>query len=361
MKPASLPLPRPARAIVPHSRPLLGPDEEQAAARVLRSGRLAPGAEAARLESLLARLADCADSVALSSGTLALTLALRALGLSSRDSVAIPSYACAALLYAVRAAGCRPLVCDIDPLTLAIDPRDVARRADADLRVVIVVHPFGLPVRLEPFRARGLLVIEDCCQAPGASDRGHPVGSRGDAAAFSLGPTKMITCGGQGGALASPRAAVVRLARDLAGHDEKNDDRPRVNGLLGDLQAAIGAVQVGRLGEFADRRARIAARYDRELGSLPFTRPQPPADARAVTYRYLLRTPDAGDLVRRLQARGVMARPPVFRPLHRILGLEETFPETSRADREMLSLPIGPALRDEEIERVIEEVLRCRP
>jgi perosamine synthetase len=361
MKPASRPPLPTTRAIVPHSRPLLGRDEEQAALRVLRSGRLAPGAEAARLEGLMARLADCADSVALSSGTLGLTLALRALGVSPRDTVAIPSYACAALLYAVRAAGCRPLVCDIDPLTLAIDPGEVMRRAGDDLRAVIVVHPFGLPVRVDPFRSRGLLVIEDCCQAPGASDRGRPVGSRGDAAVYSLGPTKMMTCGGQGGALASPQAAVVRLARDLAGHDEKNDDRPRVNGLMGDLQAAIGAVQIGRLGEFADRRARNAERYDRELGSLPFERPRPPEGARPVAYRYLLRTPDAGELVRRLQARGVMARPPVFKPIHRILGLEETYPETSRADREMVSLPIGPALRDEEIERVIEEVLRCRP
>jgi perosamine synthetase len=351
-------LPAPVRGPVPHSRPCLGPEEEAAALRVLRAGRLAPGAEAARLEAVLARLSGGADAVALQSGTLAVTLALRALGIGPRDGVALPSHACAALLHAVRAAGARPRVCDIDPAGLALDPDDLARRGGEDLRAVILVHPFGSPVRVEPFRARGLLVIEDCAQALGATLDGRPVGSWGDAAVFSFGPTKVITCGGPGGALSSPRASVVRLARDLAGYDEKEDDRPRINGLMGDLHAAIAAVQAGRLREFAVRRAAIAARYDAAFAGLSLARPAPGAASGPLVYRYLLRTPRAASLLEALRGGGVIARRPVHRPLHRILGLSGAFPGTDAAHAELVSLPIGPAHTDDEIERVVTEVLR---
>ena len=349
------------RVVIPHARPRLGGDEEAAALRVLRSGRFAPGAEAARLEAIMARLSGTADAVAVSSGTMALTLALRALGLGPRDDVAIPSYCCAAVLHAVRAAGSRPRICDIDPETLAIDPEDLTRRSGGAPRAVVLVHPFGVPIPIEPFRARGLLVIEDCCQALGAADRGHPVGARGDAAVFSFAPTKMVTGGGPGGALAATQAGVVRIARDLAGHDEKEEDRPRWNGLMGDLHAAIVAVQLGRLREFRERRAALASRYDAAFASMPIGRPKVPAGVMAVAGRYLIRLRGAQDLREQLEARGVIARRPVFRPLHRLLGLKESFPATNAAHEEMLSLPIGASFSDAEIDRVIEEVRRCRP
>jgi dTDP-4-amino-4,6-dideoxygalactose transaminase len=352
--------PAPGDAVIPHSRPLLGRDEEAAAIRVLRSGRLAPGAEAARLEAYLARLAGGSDAVALSSGTAALTLAIRALGVRPGEGVAIPSYGCAAILHAVRAAGARPVVCDIEPRGLAIDPEDVVRRAGGAPRAVVLVHPFGMPARVEPLRAVGTLVIEDCAQAAGASDRGLPVGARGDAAVFSLAPTKMFTCGGPGGALAAPQAAVVRAARDLAGHDGKETDAPRQNALMGDLHAAIAAVQVGRLAEFRARREAIAARYDAAFSACGWERPRAPDQARAVPYRYLVRVPRAATLLERLGRAGILARRPVFVPLHVLAGIGGRFPETERAHAELVSLPIYPALSEAETGRIIEEVGRCR-
>jgi dTDP-4-amino-4,6-dideoxygalactose transaminase len=348
-----------ARSITPHSRPCLGPEEEAAAVRVIRSGRLAPGADAARLEGYLSRLTEAADALALSSGTLALTLALRALGLGARDEVAIPSFSCAALLCAVRASGALPLICDVDPRTLALDPLDLDRRRTKQLRAVVLVHPFGMPARVEPFRARGLLVIEDCAQALGAVDRNRPVGARGDAATFSFGPTKIITCGGPGGALVSPRAALVHAARDLATDDEKETDRARVNGLMGDLHAAIAGVQIGRLREFRNRRASIASRYDDAFGTIGLERPAPSPESRPIAYRYLVRVPQAQSLIDRLQQRGVIARRPVFIPLHRLAGVRGTFPETEAAFTELVSLPIFPELSDGEVDRVIQEVARC--
>ncbi len=344
---------------VPHSRPCLGPDEAAAAVRVLRSGRLAPGEEARQGAALLARIGGSAGAVLLSSGSTALALAMRALGLGRRDRVAVPSHACAALLHAVRDAGAQPLVCDIDPSTLAIDPDDLARRATRDLRAVIVVHPFGAPARLEPLQARGLLVIEDCAQAMGASDRDRPVGARGDAAVFSFAPTKVITCGGPGGGLVSARAGVIEAVLDLAAHDEKDDARPRWNALMGDLHASILAVQMARLGVFHERRAILAARYDEALSPFGLRRTPPSPGMSPIVYRYLVRVPDAERLLQALNRRGIAARRPVYRPLHRLLGLDGEYPHTERAQRELVSLPLYPALTDGEAERVVGEVRRC--
>ena len=354
-------VPPPGTVPVPHARPSLGREEEAAALRVLRSGRLAPGREAARLETLVARMAGAADALATASGTLSLTLALRALGLRSRDAVAVPSYTCAALLHAVRAVPARPLVCDVDPESLCLDPQDLRRRAGQALRAVVVVHPFGHPAEVEDCRVRDAYLVEDCAQSPGAFQRGAPVGSRGDAAIFSFGPTKLVTCGGPGGALASSSARVVRRARDLAEHDEKEDATPRLNGLMGDLHAAIAAAQIGRIGDLVDRHRAIASRYDAAFEDRGWTKPRAIAGARDVAYRYLLRIPrGAAPLLDGLQASGIMARRPVFRPLHELCPGTRRCPGAKAAHEQWISLPLWPAMSDRDVEQVISAVLRCR-
>ena len=366
MKPVAVPIPAPSPAVtgrpgafVPHARPCLGADEEAAAIRVLRSGRVAPGSEAARLEGLLSRLAGCADAVALQSGTLSLTLALRALDAGPHARVAIPAYGCAALLHAVHAAGCVPVIADVDPETLALDPESLRRRAAPHaVRAVVVVHPFGMPVPVEPYRAAGRLVIEDCAQSPGARIALRPVGASGDAAVFSFGPTKLLTCAGPGGGIASGDPAIVRAARDLAGHDEKDDAAPRLNGLLGDLHAAIASVQVGRLTEIVARRRAIAERYDAAFA--PALRPRLAGGARPVFHRYLLAAPGrASALIDDLVRRGIQARAPVHRPLHRLLKGSPACPGADEAHGRWVSLPLSAAFTETEVDRVIEEVAAC--
>ncbi|MBI2016749.1 MAG: DegT/DnrJ/EryC1/StrS family aminotransferase [Candidatus Rokubacteria bacterium] len=344
---------------VPHSRPCLGRGEEEAALRVLRSGWLAPGPEAAGAAALLAGLSGCAGAVLLSSGTAALTLALRAIGVGPREQVAVPSYACAALLHAVRAVPARPLVCDIDPRTLALSSEDLEDRAAGSVGTAIVVHPFGMPARIEPFRARGIRIIEDCAQAIGALDRGAPVGSRGDLAVFSFAPTKPLTCGGPGGGVAGTQARLLAAVRDLATHDGQDEDRLRLNALMGDLQAAVARVQMGRLRAFHDRRAAIARRYDEAFASLGLERPVPLPGTDPFVYRYCVRLSQADRVLTDLNGRGVAARRPVHRPLHLLLGLRGSFPHTDKAQREIVSLPLFPDLADREVERVIDEVRRC--
>jgi dTDP-4-amino-4,6-dideoxygalactose transaminase len=355
--PSAAPDPGPRR-VVPHARPWIGADEEEAALRVLRSGRLAPGAEAARLEGLVARMAGGADAVALSSGTTALTLALQSLGVQPGERVAIPAYTCAALLHAVRASGAVPLLCDNDPATLALDPDDVRRRAGSSgVRAVVVVHPFGLPVPIDPYRAPGTLVLEDCAQSPGARLAARPVGSFGDAAVFSFAPTKVLTCGGPGGALASGDPAVVRAARDRAGHDEKEDDRPHQNALMGDLHAAVAAAQIGRASDIVARRRRVARLYDAAFAAHRILVPRAAPGAQPVFHRYLVAPPGgAAAALQALQARGIQARPPVFRPLHRLVAGSPPCPGADEAQARWVSLPFSPVLREDEASRVADEV-----
>lgn len=347
-----------AESPVPHSRPCLGRAEEEAAVRVLRSGVLAPGPEAAEAAARLAALAGCGGAVLLSSGTMALTLSLRAIGVRPRERVALPSYACAALLHAVRAVPAVPLVCDIDPETLGLSIDDLERRARGAVAAAILVHPFGVPVRVEPFKARGIRIVEDCAQSIGAAIAGAPVGSRGDAAVFSFAPTKPLTCGGPGGGVAAASNILARVV-DLASHDEQTEDRPRVNGLMGDLHAAILRVQMDRLAGFHERRAAIARRYDDALVPLRVLRRAVPAGADPLIYRYCVRLEDADRRLAGLNRRGVVARRPVHTPLHLLLGLKEAFPHTDLAHRETVSLPIHPGLSDREVERVIAEVQAC--
>jgi dTDP-4-amino-4,6-dideoxygalactose transaminase len=353
----ALSLPGPHR-VVPHARPWIGADEEEAALRVLRSARLAPGAEAARLEGLVARMAGGADAVALSSGTTALTLALLALGVKRGDRVAIPAYTCAAVLHAVRAAGGAPLLCDIDPSSLALDADDLRRRAGAGgVRAVVVVHPFGLPVPVEPYRTAGTILIEDCAQSPGARLGTAPVGSWGDAAVFSFAPTKPFTGGGPGGAIAARDPAIVRAVRDLAGHDEKEDDRAHQNALMGDLHAAIAAAQIGRAGDIVARRRHIVRRYAAAFAAHRLPAPREAAGAQPVFHRYLVALRGgAAAAIQALQARGIQARPPVFRPLHRLVPGSPPCPGADEAQARWVSLPLSPVLRDDETERVIDEV-----
>src|SRR5439155_1435232 len=185
------------------------------------------------------------------------------------------------------------------------------------------------PVPLEPYRELGILVVEDCAQAIGARDRGSPVGARGDAAVFSFAPTKVLTCGGPGGGVASPRAATVDEVRDLAGHDEKDDDRQRNNGLMGDLHASVAAVQMERLKEFLDRRRALARLYDERLLPLGLERPASscwrarrpgassnppcsPSSRRSVSRRSCGCSPSAAALsIDRTRARGTLDRHPV--------------------------------------------------
>jgi len=199
---------------------------------------------------------------------------------------------------------------------------------------------------------RRVPVLTDGTHAVGASVAGHPAARQGQACAFSFYATKMLAAG-EGGLLATDRAAVARLARDLRTYDERPDWRLRFNYKMTEVAAALLRVQFRRLPEFLARRQTLVDRYRSELGAVVDLPASVPGE---VPYRFILRVPARrmAGLVQALRDRGVGAARPVFRPLHRYLGLSaRLFPRTERTWKQTLSIPLYPSLTDQEQERVI--------
>jgi dTDP-4-amino-4,6-dideoxygalactose transaminase len=335
--------------LIPHSRPTVTEADVERVAGVVRSGALAQGPEVLTFERRLAARAGVEAVAAVSSGSAALELALRALGAGPGDEVIVPTYVCDALHHAVTRCGATPVLADADPATLSLSVDDAKRRLTPRTRCIIVPHAFGLAVDLGAFAALGVPVLEDCAQALGARVDGRPAGSLGRLAVCSFYATKLLTTG-EGGAVAGP-AALVERARDLRDYDEREDLGPRFNYKLTDIQAALGVSQLERFDGFLARRRAIAARYRARLARTACRLPDD-AGERHVYHRFVVGlSRPVGPVIDRLAARGIAARRPVFRPLHRALGLSG-FPQAERLWAEMLSLPCYPTLSDADVETV---------
>jgi perosamine synthetase len=358
------------QSAIPHSRPSRAPGDLEALTRVLESGHLAAGPEARKLEEEVARSLGRRWAVATSNGQAALHLALLALEIGPGDRVAIPSYVCASVLNAVRYVGAREALVDCSAVSFNLDPRSPAL---AGARAIIAPHLFGFPAPLGPLldaaRASGAAVIEDCAMAIGAEVDGRPAGSSGTLAIVSLYATKMATCG-QGGLLLGDDPRLEARARDLTDYDNRPEYRLRYNYQLTDLQAALARRQWSALGGFVEARRRLAARYDRgidfERAARLGGKAAPPGDGapgRPCYFRYPVDVGGAAALGRireHLASEGIEAKPPVHRPLHRYLGLpDRDFPNASRLQDGLLSIPIYPSLTDAEADRVISALNRA--
>lgn len=338
--------------MIPHSRPTLGPEDCQALLEVIESGQLSQGPRVAAFEEAVASRLGRRGGVAVSSGTAALALALAALGIGPGDEVLLPAYACSALGDAVRFVGAAPVLADVGP-DLALAPDQAARRLCKRTRAVVVVHPFGHPVDVEPFLAMGPAVIEDSAQALGAVRDGVPAGGRGAAAVCSFYATKPVAVG-EGGMILADDDAVLQASREF----RRGGGRGKgFNFKLSDLAAALGLAQLGRLDAFVARRRHIARRYDAAFARVPLRTPPADAAAEASYARYVVRAPDAARFVERLARSGVEAKPPVGDPL--FLSYEVVYPEAIRAFAECASLPIYPSLTEAELDRVVESVLQA--
>src|SRR5512143_1781945 len=188
----------PTLPYIPHSRPTLDEEEARAAAAVVASGHVAEGPAVAAFEQELAALIGVPHAVAARSGTAALHLVLAAMGIGPGDEVIIPSFVCAALLHAIKYTGAVPVLADIDPATLNLDPRDVEQRLSPRTRAVILVHLFGLAADLPRFLGLGVPIIEDCAHCIGGIHGTRRLGAFGQAAVFSFYATKVIATGAGG-------------------------------------------------------------------------------------------------------------------------------------------------------------------
>jgi perosamine synthetase len=359
---------------IPLAKPDLSGREEELALEALRSGRLSLGPMQERFERALADWLGVDDAVAVSSGTAALHLGVRALGWGRGDEVLTSPFSFVASANCLLYEGARPVFCDVDPLTLDIDPGAASAAVGERTVGVLPIHIFGYPAAmaaLEELASRsGLGVLEDACEALGAIDaQGRQVGARGNLAAFAFYANKQITTG-EGGMIVPPSPEVAGRLRS-----ERNQGRAAdmgwldhggigFNYRLGEIAAAIGVAQVERLGEILECRRAAAAAYAERLGAIAGVEAPAPGHGEEQRSWFVYPVSLAPDIDRdatiaRLAELGVAAKAylPCIHlfPHLRELGYREgQFPVAEEASARALALPFFTSITSSEIDRVCE-------
>jgi dTDP-4-amino-4,6-dideoxygalactose transaminase len=340
----------------------------EAAERVLASCRFILGPEVAALESELAALCGSRHGIGVNSGTDALVLALRAVGVKPGDEVITPAFSFVASASAVLMIQARPVFVDIDPVTYNLDPALVARAVTPRTRAIVAVHLYGQPAAMDAIteiaRPRGVAVIEDAAQAIGASYAGRPAGSWGDAACLSFYPTKNLAACGDGGMVLAAREDVAQAIRRLRDHGSPRKYEHVELGYSSrrdELQAAFLRVKLKRLGTWNDRRRAIVAQYRELLQGAPLALAEERPPAHHVYHQFTVRTPKRDALVGALADAGVGTAvhypiPVPAQPLFAVPDVDRAFPHAARAAAEVLSLPCFPELLDEEVRTVADAV-----
>ena len=346
-------------AMIPHSRPSIEAADIRAATEVLQSHQIAQGGAVEQFERGMAAYFGLPGGVAVTSGTAALEVAIRALRIGSGDEVLLPSYVCAAPLLAIQRVGAIPRLVDIDLDTFNIDPSAAHQAMTPKIKAIIVPHLFGLSANLTELEALGVPIIEDCAQTLGATEQGRPVGSVGMITVCSFYATKLL-CAGEGGMVLSKDESLLERARRLREYDETPSLHPGSTNLkITNLQAAIGLAQLERLKSFLERRRWLAEEYRTALSSVGLVLPAVPPGHTHTYYRFVVRLPNLAssidelhDIIGRFEARGIQCRKPVFRSLHRYLELDG-FRFSEEAERTALSIPLFPSLTDEDTAQIL--------
>ena len=346
-------------------------DVRQAIDRVIARGWFVLGPEVSAFEQEFAAASGAAHAVGVGTGTDAIALILRALGIGAGDEVITSPLSAAYSALAIMMAGARPVFADIDPQRATIDPERIAPLVGPRTRAILPVHLYGQPAEMaaiERVAARhNLAIVEDCCQAHLATSDGRPVGTIGVAGAFSFYPTKNLGALGDGGAVVTnDRALADRIKRLRNGGqtDRYHHQEPGINSRLDDLQAAVLRARLPRLRGWTARRRAIAARYRSRLVGAPVDL-LPERDAGHVYHLFVVTTGDRDDLQAHLAARGVetLIHYPVPIPRQPALAAEQPAdcPVAARLCGGILSLPLHPALRDDEVDEVAAAVHAFQP
>ena len=356
--------------LIPAARPIIGDEERAAVDAVLRSGMIAQGPEVAAFEQeFSAELVAGRPAVAVSSGTSGLHLGLLAAGIGRGDEVIVPSFTFAATANSVALTGARPVFVDIEPEHFCLDPRAVQAAITDRTAGILPVHLYGHPADVTALgavaQARGVQLFEDAAQAHGAKVDGRPVGTFGSFAMFSLYPTKNMTSG-EGGMVTCDETVAhqVRLLRNQGMERQYANEVVGFNARMTDIHAAIGRVQLRRLEGWTARRQANAAFLDEGLADLDgITTPPVAAGAEHVYHQYTIRV--AGDRDRFVQALREEHRvgSGVYYPIpnHRLASLAQyapdlELPQTEKAAREVVSLPVHPSLSQGDLERIVTAV-----
>lgn len=355
--------------MIPVSVPIIGDEEIDNVVRALRSGMIASGEWVAALEEGFSRYLGTEHAVATTSGTAALDIALKALGIKDGDEVIVPDFTFISTASSVLFQGARPVFADVDEHTFNIHPEDVLEKITPRTRAVIGVHLFGHPFDVRTMREicddHGLQLIEDCAQAHGAEHNGKKVGSFGDVSCFSFYATKPMTTA-EGGMVACNSSELAARLRLLINHGQSEKYLHTTLGYnyrMSNVHAAIGVAQLKRLDALNDARIKNAHYLTEHVSVDGIHPPVERAYAKHIYHQYVLKIGEDApvsreQLITYLKERGVGSAihyplPVHSQPLYRALGYAgEQCPTATQLAGEVLSIPAHPALTDEQLEHI---------
>jgi len=306
--------------------------------------------------------------IGVNSGTDALVLALKAVGVGPGDEVITSSFSFVASGSAVLMVGARPVFVDIVPSTYNLDPALVEKAVTPRTRAILAVHLYGQPAAMDAIgdiaRPRGIAVVEDAAQAVGATYAGRPVGSWSDVACLSFYPTKNLGGCGDGGMVLTSRDDIAQAVRRLRDHGSPRKYEHVELGYssrLDEMQAALLRVKLPHLPAWNETRRSIATRYRERLRGTPLALAEEVPPARHIYHQFTVRTPKRDALVAALAGAGIGTAvhypiPIPAQPMFAMPDADRAFPHATRAAAEVLSLPCFPELSDEEIQTVAAAV-----
>lgn len=354
---------------IPISKPNIGEREIAAISEVIRSGMIAQGPKVQEFERRFAEYHGVKHAIASTNGTTALQMAMLANGIGAGDEVIIPSFSFFATASSILFTGAKPVFADIDPETFNLDPASAESVITEKTKAIMPVHLYGQAADMPAFEAlakkHGLILLEDAAQSHGAKLDGRFVGTWGTSG-FSFYPTKnMTTC--EGGMLTTQDDEVAERARMIRNHGMSQQYLHEIVGFnfrMTDLMAAIGLIQLDNLPQWTAIRNNNASYYNETLKNV--IKPLVRDNATHVYHQYTIRMPDGIDrdeVMKQIQAKGVGVRVYYPLPIHRQPIFEKMggygnieLPQTEKATREVMSLPIHPLLTEAERERVAQVI-----
>jgi len=337
--------------------------------KVLANGHYVLGKNVEELENEVASLCNVKYGIGVNSGSDALTLALKAIGIKAGDEVITTPFTYIAPAESIYQMGARIVFCDIDSKTFNINPSEIAKKITKRTRAIIPVHLFGQAAAMDELMSiannSNIKIVEDCAQAIGATYKGKPVGSFGIAGCISFYPTKNLGAAGDGGMVVTNDPEVARTLRMLRVHGiskRYHHDLHGYNSRLDELQAAILRVKIKHLHRWNERRAAIAKRYTAGLSKLPLECPYIAPENNNVFHVYAILTDRRDELLDFLSQRSIPSIIYYPKPLHlqkvyEDMGWKEgDFPVAESISKRILPLPMYPELTDEQVDYVIETI-----
>jgi len=357
---------------IPMGSPDVNETDVQGVLEVLRSGRLALGQKTKEFEESMAGYVGVRHAVAVSSGTAALHLAVKALGIGRGEQVLVPAFTFAASANVLLYEGAVPVFVDIEPTTYNLDPEDVERKITSKTKAIMVVDVFGHPAAWDEIlriaERYGLQVIDDSCEALGAQYRGRKIGQLGDVAAFAFYPNKQITTG-EGGMIVTDSEEIAMLCRSLLNQGRSRmgswleHERLGYNYRMDEMSAALGASQLRRIESFLTKRRGVAQMYTERLADLRGIQSPVVAPHVLMSWFVYVATLDEGldrdEIMQFMESKGIPVRA-YFPPLHRQHYIRDAIgedlaalPRTESIASRTLALPFHNNLSVDQVERVV--------